>query len=250
MNCPNCNHPMDDDAFFCKNCGAWIIQKDQPDSETPTTPKPRRKPSKRRVRRRNIMLTCLMLVLVAGVAAVYFLALSPMLNDDSDAQQPNNTVTDSDSPDTTTPDDSTTPNDQTTPDDTTVPDDSNTTTNDQNTTDDDTTPDTTDTTPDDTNTPDDTTTTADSGYLLPSDSRLITEADLDGLTQEEVALARNEIYARYGRTFKNADYQAYFDAQSWYEPDPNYSDDTVELSEIEKTNANFILSYEQAKGWQ
>lgn len=66
-------------------------------------------------------------------------------------------------------------------------------------------------------------------YLLPSDSRLITESDLQGMSREDVALARNEIYARHGRTFRNETYQAYFDSQSWYTPDPNYSDDTVNL---------------------
>lgn len=245
MNCPNCNHPMDDDAFFCKNCGAWIIQKDQPDAEKPVQPKPRRKPSKRRVRRRNLMIACLMLVLVLAVVAIYFLALAPMLRGEDGTQTPNTVQTDPNTEptdsnpqgETPTPDqptdetDSMVPPDQTTDpgDDTTVPPDAPTE-------------------PDEPEVPDTPAETA--HYLLPSDSRLITESDLQGMSREDVALARNEIYARHGRTFRNETYQAYFDSQSWYTPDPNYSDDTVNLSETEKANAQFILSYEQAQGWQ
>lgn len=240
MNCPNCNHPMEDDAFFCKNCGAWIIQSDGPAAEEAPARKAPRRPSKRRVRRRNTMIACLMLVLVLAVLAVYFLAVAPMLNGENGTQTPDPIQTEpvDPSPDSQDPvlpdgdDAASQPETPETPDNTVPPEDN---------------------TPPEDPTPDDTAETppaAESAYLLPSDSRLITEADLAGMDQQQVALARNEIYARHGRTFRNETYQNYFDSQDWYTPDPNYSDDTVSLSETEKANAQFILAYEQAKGWQ
>ncbi len=35
---------------------------------------------------------------------------------------------------------------------------------------------------------------------------------------------RNEIYARHGRQFKSKDLRRYFNAQSWYRPNPNFSE--------------------------
>lgn len=85
-----------------------------------------------------------------------------------------------------------------------------------------------------------------SEYVIPdSNTRLLTAADLNGLTKDELRLARNEIFARYGRRFKDQELQAYFDSKSWYrgtiDPD-DFNDDTI--SEIEKKNAEFIYSYE------
>lgn len=58
-------------------------------------------------------------------------------------------------------------------------------------------------------------------------------------------MARNEIYARHGRKFKDAQIQAYFDSRSWYsgtvEAD---SFDESALSDIERTNISFIKAHE------
>ncbi|MGL6201963.1 MAG: YARHG domain-containing protein [Lachnospiraceae bacterium] len=85
-----------------------------------------------------------------------------------------------------------------------------------------------------------------SEYIIPdSSTRLLTAADLNGLSKDELRLARNEIFARYGRRFKDQELQEYFDSKSWYkgtiDPD-DFNDDTV--SEIEKKNAELIQSYE------
>lgn len=59
----------------------------------------------------------------------------------------------------------------------------------------------------------------DSEYVLPdSDSRYLTRAEVEALSDEELRLARNEIYARHGRMFDSEDLQAYFDSKSWYVP--------------------------------
>ena len=90
-------------------------------------------------------------------------------------------------------------------------------------------------------------------YIIPySNTQYLTESDLRGLSEWEIKLARNEIYARHGRRFKDPALQEYFDAQRWYvgryDPedfDRNHSD---ELSALEKWNAEFILQYEKDHG--
>ena len=87
-------------------------------------------------------------------------------------------------------------------------------------------------------------------YILPfSSERYLTEADLDPLSEWELKLARNEIYARHGRRFIDPELQAYFDSKSWYKGiydpqdfDKNHDSD---ISELEKKNAEFILKYEK-----
>ncbi|RHV71707.1 MULTISPECIES: YARHG domain-containing protein [Clostridia] len=87
-------------------------------------------------------------------------------------------------------------------------------------------------------------------YILPTDTQYISESDLWGLTQEEVALARNEVYARHGYVFQNQDYQNYFSAKSWYQPDAAYQPTDDTLSKIEKANVDLIVKYEVSKGWR
>ncbi|HEY7393913.1 MAG TPA: YARHG domain-containing protein, partial [Gemmatimonadaceae bacterium] len=45
------------------------------------------------------------------------------------------------------------------------------------------------------------------------------EGELDGLFPEVARRLRNEIFARHGRTFKDAQLQSYFASQEWYHPD-------------------------------
>lgn len=86
-----------------------------------------------------------------------------------------------------------------------------------------------------------------SGYILPnSDSEKLTKSDLEGLSKDELRIARNEIYARHGRRFLDAELQAYFDSQDWYygSIDPEDFVDSQELSALERRNAKFIKKYE------
>lgn len=78
--------------------------------------------------------------------------------------------------------------------------------------------------------------------ILPDSSiRLITDADVAELSEEELRIATNEIYARHGRRFKDAELQAYFDSQSWYDGtvEPSEFNEDV-LSQIEKDNIKFL----------
>ena len=81
-------------------------------------------------------------------------------------------------------------------------------------------------------------------YILPgSSSKYLTDSDLEGLSSSQLRLARNEIYARHGRTFNDSQLQAYFESKSWYKADPGFSESS--LSECERANVTFIKEYEE-----
>lgn len=96
-------------------------------------------------------------------------------------------------------------------------------------------------------------TSSSSDYVLPdSSSRLYSTSELSGLSDWELYVARNEIYARHGRTFQKDDLQNYFDGQSWYTPlySPEEFDSMGLLNSTEQQNAATILSLEQSRGSQ
>jgi len=77
-------------------------------------------------------------------------------------------------------------------------------------------------------------------------TRRLTEADLAGKTHKQLRRMRNEVYARYGRRFNNADLQSYFDLQPWYKPryTPGKFPSSL-LTETQFSNVQFIRSYER-----
>lgn len=94
--------------------------------------------------------------------------------------------------------------------------------------------------------------TSSSEYVIPySDTQMLTESDLVGLTKEECRIARNEIYARHGRMFSDPDLQSYFNSMSWYDGylTADEFDESV-LSQTEKDNLNTIAAYESKQGWR
>lgn len=87
--------------------------------------------------------------------------------------------------------------------------------------------------------------------IADSSTRTLTTADLTSLTQEELLYARNEIYARHGRRFQDETIQKYFDSKSWYQgtiAPENFQDNM--LNDVERANAQTILSYEKSKGYR
>jgi len=86
---------------------------------------------------------------------------------------------------------------------------------------------------------------ATSGDYIISDSatRTIADSDLDNLSDWQLKVARNEIYARHGREFVHKDLQCYFAKKSWYKADSNFSESS--LSTTETKNIATILAYEQ-----
>lgn len=85
-------------------------------------------------------------------------------------------------------------------------------------------------------------------YLWPSDKFYMSEADLQGYTQEGVAALRNEIYARRGYIFKTDKWRDYFAQFSWYLPNPDFNDSL--FNEVERANIATIVAYEKARGWR
>ena len=89
------------------------------------------------------------------------------------------------------------------------------------------------------------------GMIIPySGERLLTEADVSGLTLQELCYARNEIFAKHGRTFRSGELTEYFSTKSWYKPmiDAATFDEKAKsiLNSYEDQNARFLLNYEKS----
>lgn len=82
--------------------------------------------------------------------------------------------------------------------------------------------------------------------LKNSDSQMISEDEIEALTPLECKIARNEIYARHGRIFKDEQLQNYFESCSWYEGRISADDFDIDmLNSFEKENANMVLACEE-----
>ncbi len=80
-------------------------------------------------------------------------------------------------------------------------------------------------------------------YLFDTDSKVYTEADFSGLSAEVIHIAKNEIYARHGYSFKDYDLYNYFMADIWYSPSvlpADFSEDV--FSETEVKNLDLLNS--------
>lgn len=90
----------------------------------------------------------------------------------------------------------------------------------------------------------------DSQYILPkSDKEKLSRADVEGLSKEQLRLARNEIYARHGMIFGVEDLDQYFATKSWYKPTISFTDfdNKVEMSIVEEQNIILIQQVEKEK---
>ena len=87
-----------------------------------------------------------------------------------------------------------------------------------------------------------------SQYVIPVSSIMKLESyHMANLTDNELWIARNEIYARHGKLFKNEYLQAYFNACSWYQPKEGKTDVSErELNEMELANLDLIVAAESA----
>lgn len=72
--------------------------------------------------------------------------------------------------------------------------------------------------------------------------RELTESDLNGLSQWQLKLLRNEVFARHGYIFQTTDMQLVFSQYSWYTPE--YNDVNDLLSDTERYNVTFIKRHE------
>lgn len=82
-------------------------------------------------------------------------------------------------------------------------------------------------------------------FMIPFSSiKPIDEENLTFLSDNELWIARNEIYARHGRVFKNMYLQRYFDSCSWYAEEGKSEVPESELSEVERANLEKIVATE------
>ena len=82
-----------------------------------------------------------------------------------------------------------------------------------------------------------------------SASRYLTNAEISGLSLQELCYAKNEIYARRGRRFVSNELQNYFNLKNWYVGNiaPDQFSDSV-FNEFEAGNVGALSQMEAAKG--
>lgn len=81
------------------------------------------------------------------------------------------------------------------------------------------------------------------GYVMPDvTTRYISEDEIADLSLNDIQLIINEMFARHGRVFKTASVAAYFQAKSWYQPDPSKSDEQIlaEFNAYERANEEML----------
>lgn len=85
-------------------------------------------------------------------------------------------------------------------------------------------------------------------YEIPVSSvMLLEEQHVANLTNNELWIARNEIYARHGKIFQNEYLNAYFNSCSWYEAKDGKNEISErELNEVEIANLKMIVAAEEA----
>lgn len=71
-----------------------------------------------------------------------------------------------------------------------------------------------------------------------SGTKALSAADVTGKSADEIWIAKNEIFARHGRTFTNPKLAEHFGKQPWYQADANYKDSA--LSPLERRNAMYL----------
>ena len=74
---------------------------------------------------------------------------------------------------------------------------------------------------------------------------------MEGYSASDLAIIRNEIFARHGRIFTKQAYKDYFSQKTWYEPtyDPSYFDANLDsfLNDYEWANLAVVQKLEDAK---
>ena len=88
------------------------------------------------------------------------------------------------------------------------------------------------------------------GFIFPnSDSSYLSNAQVSALSDNNLQLAINEIYARRGRIFKDASLNAYFNSQSWYEGKytPEEFEKNVKFNTYEQKNLQLLINERRSR---
>lgn len=87
--------------------------------------------------------------------------------------------------------------------------------------------------------------------LFDSANKYITNEYLSGCTRDEITVILNEIYARHGYIFKDAELRAYFNSQSWYHGTiTSLEEAATYFNSIERKNVDTIYLYQKSMGWR
>lgn len=91
--------------------------------------------------------------------------------------------------------------------------------------------------------------TEETDYVIPySSDRYLTNDDLVGLSSEELMYARNEIYARHGYIFNDAEIRAYFEKKPWYTGTVKSEDFSSSVfNDYEYKNVTFLKKHQDGE---
>ncbi len=92
----------------------------------------------------------------------------------------------------------------------------------------------------------------DADYVLPdSSTRSLSSSELQDMSDYELFVARNEIFARHGRIFQKQELREHFGSKSWYHGtvSPEAFSDSM-LSDMERKNIETIKAIEQSRNSQ
>lgn len=93
-------------------------------------------------------------------------------------------------------------------------------------------------------------TAAHGDYIIPSsNTKILEDSDIQGMSAKMLNYARNEIFARHGRKFASKELRDYFESKSWYKEEYSAEEfdeksDSV-LNEVEKRNVQFLEKAEK-----
>ena len=88
-------------------------------------------------------------------------------------------------------------------------------------------------------------------FLFDSANKYITKDYLSGCSRDEITVILNEIYARHGYIFKDAELRAYFNSQSWYTGTITSLEEAAShFNSIEQKNVDTIYAYQKSMGWR
>ena len=75
--------------------------------------------------------------------------------------------------------------------------------------------------------------------------KAVTRAELKELDLWDLRMLRGVVFGRHGRVFKDRDIQSYLKDKTWYKPDPNFSN--ASLNATERANLDLIRELEAEK---
>ena len=88
-------------------------------------------------------------------------------------------------------------------------------------------------------------------FIENCDSMYLTEEDVEGFDKEMCRIARNSLYAKSGRMFKDSELQEFFEQFDWYDPWVSPSAFTGDMfNKYQSANLNMISRYEREHGFR